>query len=579
MENDILEKARKWISEKYDETTSAQLQDWINKSEDKLIEKAFDDSLLLGYDGWRKPYGPGVGNFNAFSIARITQAFINYLRKEYPGEKIQIVIGYDGRKNNTLYAQEVAKVISSNDHLAWYFPLRVPTSMLSFFIREKKCKAGIMITASDDSAEMNGLKLFGADGAQLKPEGLNEIINETNTIEGPADIPQKENCGLIRFVPETYEDAFIQMAANLMASFTQGDTDLKIVYSPLYGNGVDFIPDMLERAGFKNVFQVAGQSEADEQFSGIEGKPSPENINAYQLAIQLAANENADICILSDPDCDKFGIACKSEKGDFEILTSNEAAVLLWDFLLSKNSITDNKTFVVKSIVATPLLSKIADYYGVECIETAPEFSSVISALDKLVTNTNKQFIAAADLNMALLFTDKIMDKDAVTTVGVMIALANTLKNTQTSLLRKLTEIYHQHGYYYEESFKVDVPGTMHFNAIDVFNNLKREPPKLFSYIEAGNMDDYTSGQTINLKNNLPEPLEVPKFDLISLTIVKGRIFVYPVPAMNQLQCIVHIWRDPITDFDNYKIICEGKAAVIRKELTSYINKLHEEKF
>lgn len=382
-----------------------------------------------------------------------------------------------------------------------------------------------MITASDDDAEMNGLKLFGAEGAQLTTVQLEEVVKEAKQINSPADIAQKENCCLIRFVPEEYEDKFIDMAAGISYNLNQCEDRLRIVYSPLYGNGTDFIPAMLDKAGFKNVFQVAEQSEADVNFSTIQGKPSPENRNAFRLSAELAKKENADIIILSDPDCDKLRIACKNEQNEFEILASNEVAVLLWDFLLSQKSSKIQDSYLLKSVTATPLLNKLAAYNGAKCVETAPKFSSVIGALNAQEEIGEKSFIAAADLNMSLLCTDAIKDKDAVTTIAVMAALANKLKNQKINLQDKLDEIYNLHGYYYEDSFKIDLAGGYEFTAERLFGRITEQPPKIFGYVKAEYMDNFTSGEKITFKTNRIEQFSSVEANLISIGINKGRIF------------------------------------------------------
>lgn len=570
MKNEIMEHAREWIHENFDPATTSQLQQWINGNEEQLIQSAFEDYLIIGYDGWRKPYGPGLSNFNNFSVGRITQALINYLRKQYPNEKIKIALAYDGRQNSNLYAQGVAKVISGNDHVAYYFPTKIPLSMLSFFIREKRCKAGIMITASEDTKEMNGLKLYGHNGAQLNSAQLQEIIKDAKNIRHPADIPKKDNCGLIRFVPEEYEERFINIAVDTCHLEAEEPKNIRIVYSPLHGNGADFIPEVLERAGFKNVFQVAAQSDADENFATVSGNPSPDNLEVFRLSLDVARKEDADIIFVTDPDCDKLGIACKNRSGEFEALTSEEVAILLWDYLLASNKKLPENCYVIKSIMASPILNKIAGNYGVTCLETAPEFSSVIAELNKQEALGEKNFVAAADINMSILLTDKLRDKDAVTTIAVLASMTNALHNKGITLLQKLNELYCLHGYYYERNFSIEVESQGEAARKNIFEKMLQNPPQSLSYLPLDSLQNYATNISTTFKTGHQKPFTDLYAELISFQFNSGKIFVYPSSSKKELQCSIHIWRAPVTHLFNAKVICARKASLIVRALKEY---------
>ncbi|PKP02760.1 MAG: phosphoglucomutase [Bacteroidetes bacterium HGW-Bacteroidetes-9] len=566
MKEVIKNKTAQWLSESFDQQSNPELQKWIENKKWKIIMKAFSADLSFGTGGLRAILGPGTANINHFTIGKATQALVNYLRLSFPEEKIKIAIAYDSRKNSLLFAQHAAKIISCNGHVAYLFPDRVPVGMLSYFIRNRQCKAGIMITASHNPKEYSGLKVFWNDGAEVtSPHDLG-IAGEMKNIVHPEQIVlNEEECFCrIKYVPDEYENTYIRDMTSLNFISREKNKKLNIVYSPLHGNGWEFVPDALQNAGFKKVTIVKEQEKPDVDFATVDGYPNPERPEAFRLALKTARRINADVVFLTDPDCDRVGLAYKDQNKQFQILNGNQTAALLFDFILSKQSSFSGKDFIIKSVVTTDLIKAIADHHNIECRETLTGFKNIASILrEEEVQPSGGQFMGAAEESMSFMLTDKVRDKEAVSAIVAIAEMAWSLKQRKETLGEYLHILYRKYGYYFESTLSINISHTGQVSLNQVIESLRTKPPLHLMQIPIHFIDDYKHKIRVHLNTGKIEVLDVFYADMLCFHIDNGKIFIRPSGTEPKIKCYIMLKENLYDDIETAELVCRKYVRMI----------------
>ena len=382
-QNDLIRqcelKALQWLdSPVYDDVTKKAVREMLDKEDKTDLIDSFYQNLAFGTGGLRGIMGPGSNRMNIYTVGAATQGLANYLKKNFAEkDEISVVVGHDCRNNSRLFAETSAKIFSANGIKVYLFDDMRPTPEISFAIRHLHCQSGIVITASHNPKEYNGYKAYWDDGAQVLFPHDQGIIDEVNIVR-PEDIKFTGNDNIIQIIGEDIDAEYLNQIHTLSIDpeVISRQKDLKIVYTPIHGTGMNLIPRSLKLWGFENVNCVSEQMVKDGNFPTVVS-PNPENAEALTLALKLAKEIDADIVMASDPDADRVGMACKNSKGEWVLVDGNQTCMIFLYYIIS-NRIAQNKMkgneFVVKTIVTTELISEIARKNDIEMLDVYTGF-------------------------------------------------------------------------------------------------------------------------------------------------------------------------------------------------------------
>ena len=377
----VQSKANTWLNSSIDEDSKKEIENLIKNNEAELIESFYKD-LEFGTGGLRGIMGVGTNRMNIYTIGMATQGLCNYLKQQFSDKKeIKVAIAYDSRNNSRLFAEKTASVFSANGIKVFLFEDLRPTPELSYAIRKLGCQSGIVVTASHNPKEYNGYKVYWEDGGQIINPHDKNIITEVQNIKDVSEVQFDDKLKHVETIGDKIDKEYLKEVTKLSLNpkVIKKQKDLKIVYTPIHGTGVELVPRALKSFGFENVTIVEEQKVPDGNFPTVKS-PNPEEPAALKLALQKAKEIDADIVMATDPDGDRVGIAIKNNKNEFILLNGNQAAALLINYLISqwnKNGKLKGKEYIVKTIVTTELLKDIADKYKVECYDVLTGFKYI----------------------------------------------------------------------------------------------------------------------------------------------------------------------------------------------------------
>ncbi|MEG0153586.1 MAG: phospho-sugar mutase, partial [Cellulosilyticaceae bacterium] len=395
-----IENYNTWITNSYfDEETKQELISI--EGNEKEIEDRFYKNLEFGTGGLRGIIGAGTNRINKYTVRRATFGLANYITQKCneEGKRKGVVIAYDSRHKSEEFCLETAKTLAACGIKAYTFDSLRPTPQLSFAVRHLGCVAGIVITASHNPPEYNGYKVYWTDGGQVCPEIAKEIITEVNKIDEYSAIPTTEETNdLIITLDESVDVAFIDAVKEQVIRqdiIDKVGKELKIIFTPIHGTGNMPIRNVLDEVGFENVAVVKEQELPDPNFSTVE-YPNPEEKAVFDIAIEMAKADGADLIIGTDPDCDRVGVVVKNNEGEYVVLNGNQVGSLLVDYVLT-NKIDEIKNMknpmIVKTIVTSELGSKIAESYGVGCVDTLTGFKFIGEKIHQYEVSNKATFI------------------------------------------------------------------------------------------------------------------------------------------------------------------------------------------
>ncbi len=448
------------------------------QADDKELQERFTLPLAFGTAGMRGVLGMGTFRMNAYTVARATQGLADYI-KEAGAEaaKRGVVISYDTRRMSYEFAMTAARVLAANGVNAYLFENVRPVPICSFAVGYLKTFSGIMITASHNPKEYNGYKVYGEDGAQLSPEATAKVvayIEKRDYFGVPmADVdPARENvmgkdnapiCPHVTVMGKSVDEAYFERISALSLSpeaVAKEGANLKIVYTPLHGSGFKPVTEILSRMHIPfNV--VPEQAKPDPDFPTVK-MPNPEMPDALTLGIKLAEELGSDVVIGTDPDADRMGVAVRSDKGDFVLLTGNQTGVLLMDYILRRhkeNGTLPSNAAVVKTIVTTSLAEKVAEYYGATCYDVLTGFKFIGEKIDLFNKTGEHTFLFGYEESYGYLAGTHAKDKDAVVSTMLFAEMVCYYKSIGVSLYSRLQEIYKTLGYYAEQTISVYFKG------------------------------------------------------------------------------------------------------------------------
>ena len=531
IDKEVLDRANIWLTGNYDEETKGVIKEMIENDPQELTECFYRD-LEFGTGGLRGIMGVGSNRMNKYTVGAATQGMANYLKKSFPElDIIKVAIACDSRNNSEYFAQITADVFSANGIKVYLFDALRPTPELSFAIRHFGCQGGIVITASHNPKEYNGYKAYWDDGGQLISPHDKNVISEVLNIKEIGDVKFDGNNELIEIIGEDVDNVYLDRIHELSLSpdAINRHKDFKIVFTNIHGTGAPLVPKVLKKFGFEKVSVVDEQLAPDGNFPTVKS-PNPEESAALELAIQKAKAINADLVMATDPDADRVGIAIR--KGDdIILLNGNQAASLLVYYLLTKweelNKYTGNE-FIVKTIVTSELLVKIAEKYNVEHFDVLTGFKFIADKIKSY--EGEKTFIGGGEESYGYLVGDFVRDKDAVIACALIAEAAAWAADNGIGLYDLLMDIYLQFGLYKESLISVVRKGKAGAEEIqEIMNGYRSTPPASLNNSKVVVVKDYLTGISKDMETGIEESIALPSSNVLQFfTADGGKVTVRP---------------------------------------------------
>ena len=475
------EKAKQWLSPAFDEETRKQVQEMLDNEDKTALVDAFYQNLEFGTGGLRGIMGAGTNRMNKYIVGMATQGFANYLLKAYPEKKdLAVVVGHDCRNNGRMFAETVADIFSANGIKAYLFESLRPTPEISFAIRQLGCQAGVTVTASHNPREYNGYKAYWGDGAQVLAPHDKGIIDEVNKVTID-DVKFTGNKELIEIIGGEMDWDYVSAVKEAMVDqdVILRQKDLNIVYSPMHGTGRVIVPLCLRSWGFQNIHVVPEQMVIDGDFPTVVS-PNPENAEAMTLGMKLGTKLNADLVIASDPDADRLAIVCRDNKGEWIIINGNQTAMMLSYYIIEnkkKLGKLNPSDFMVKTIVTTEVIAKIAERNGVEIRDCYTGFKWIANEI--AISEGKQKYIGGGEESFGYLPYDKVRDKDAPASICLICEIAAWAKDNGRTLYDLLMDIYVDYGFSREFTVNVVKPGKTGADEIkQMLADFRSNPPK-----------------------------------------------------------------------------------------------------
>ncbi len=459
-----LEEYRRWCeSTEFDEETKKELLGI--KDNEKEIEDRFYKELEFGTAGLRGVIGAGTNRMNQYTVGKATQGLANYILEQGTENK-GVAISYDSRKMSKEFSMQTALILCANGIKTYLFESLRPVPELSFAIRELKCTAGIMITASHNPPKYNGYKVYWDDGSQILSPRDKDIIAKVRAVENFSQIKQMKeeeakNKGLLNFVGKEMDDKYIEKLKSLILNpeiVKEQGKKLKVVYTPLHGTGNMVAERLLKEIGIENLYVVPEQKEPDGNFPTVD-YPNPEDPKAFKLALELAKNVDADVILATDPDADRLGIFTKDVKtGEYRDYTGNMSALLIAEYRISQmneKGILPKNGMIITTVVSSNLTKAIGKYYGLEVIEVLTGFKNIGAVMKNAEENKDKQYVFGFEESYGCLIGDYARDKDGISAVMALCEVACYYKSKGKTLWDQMIQIYEKYGYYKETQVSI----------------------------------------------------------------------------------------------------------------------------
>ncbi|MBR4723181.1 MAG: phospho-sugar mutase [Clostridia bacterium] len=482
-------------------------------SDEKEIEDRFYRELEFGTAGMRGVLGIGRNRMNIYNVRRAAKGVAAFVKKMGTSEK-GVLIGYDTRNFSRVFAEETAKTLAYEGVLAYLFDSVHSVPEVSFGVRELVCGAGVMITASHNPKEYNGFKVYGPDGGQLPPEAAQIVIDAIESYDVFSDVSvmsfdEAKDKGLIKMVGEALNEKFLETVKtqqiNPESVFAVADT-MKLVYTPFHGSGSRPVKEILKRIGFKNVLVVAEQDNEDGNFPTVKS-PNPENAEGFYLAEKIAKENDVDLIIGTDPDCDRVGILVRDKNGDYKTLTGNQTGALLVEYILrarSESGKLPKDGVVIKTIVTTELAAKIAKSYGIECMSLLTGFKYIGEKMTEFTEKKNHTFLIGFEESYGYLVGNHARDKDGVVATMLIAEMAAYYRNMGKTLYDALMEIYEKYGFYAERTVSFTMPGKDGMARMsEILKNLRKSPVKSAIGLDVVKVTDFEYDNTGRPKSNV----------------------------------------------------------------------------
>jgi phosphoglucomutase len=524
MDEAIKKRYTAWLNGNFDEETKQTIKKLEKENPNELAD-AFYRNLEFGTGGLRGIMGVGTNRMNKFTVGIATQGYANYLKQTYPGGVVRIAVAHDSRNNSRQFAEIVANVMAANGIRVFLFEDLRPTPELSFTIRHKGCQGGVVITASHNPKEYNGYKAYWNDGGQLVPPHDKNVIKEVEKISSVDDVKWSGGESNITLVGKEMDDEYLKMLKSLSVypEVIEKQKDLKIVYTPIHGTGIKLVPQALEKFGFRNVTIVEEQATPDGNFPTVN-YPNPEESEAMSFGLQKAKEIDADILLGTDPDADRVGIAVKDKNGKWVLMNGNQTAVLAFNYMIEARKakgIAKSNDMVVKTIVTSDLIDRIAAANGVKCYNVLTGFKWIAELIREKEASEN--YVIGGEESYGLMVGSKLRDKDAVAAVAVLCEMAAYEKDKGRLLYDKLIDLYVQYGFYKEHLISITKKGMNGQKEIAaMMETYRNNPPRKINGSPVVQLLDYEMRKGRNLQTGEDWEIRLPKSNVLQFILADG---------------------------------------------------------
>ena len=512
------------------------------KNNTKELEDRFYRDLEFGTAGMRGVLGIGTNRINVYNVRHATAGVAAYVNKEgKQAAERGVLIGYDTRIMSREFAEETAKVLSKAGIKVYLFDTVHSVPEVSFGIRELGCAAGVMITASHNPKEYNGYKVYGPDGGQLPPEAVQIVIDEMArtdifSIEYD-DLDTAIAKGDITVVGPELNEKFLEVVKtqqlNPKAVAEVADT-FKLIYTPFHGTGSRPVKEILKRIGFKNVLVVKEQDTEDGNFPTVKS-PNPENKEGFTIAIEMAKENDVDVIIGTDPDCDRVGIVVRDADGVYRTLTGNQTGALLVEYILrskQEQGTLPKDGVVIKTIVTTELAAEIAKSYGIETMNVFTGFKYIGEKMTEFAEKKNHTYLIGFEESYGYLIGTHARDKDGVVASMLIAEMAAYYKTKGMSLYEAMQEVYKKYGYFAEQTNAYTMPGKDGMERMaSILAGLRDNKPVAVNGLNIVKTTDYLDQTITDDKGNTEPLIGLPKSNVLRYDLSDGKSYFIVRPS------------------------------------------------
>ena len=505
------------------------------EEDEKKIEELFGQDLKFGTGGMRGIIGVGTNRINDYQVARAVQSFANIIIRESTHAGKGVVVGFDTRSHSREFAEIATRVLLGNGIRATAIRTPAAVPVVSYTIRKLELEGGIMITASHNPKEYNGVKLYGNYGGQLVPKDMQNIIAEFEAIQDFSQVHMYK--GHLRLnsiywsISENIHDKFQEEILKL-AIDDEIDNDVGIVYSALHGTGARYVPEVLKKQGYQNVFLVEEQMEPDPNFSTVE-KPNPEESEALSMAITLAEKNQGDLVMATDPDCDRVGAAVKGADGKILPLNGNQIGSLLLDYLIQYKKEKGENPVVIQTIVTGGLGKKIAKKNGIKVESVLTGFKYIGEMMNQLEGET---FLFGYEESCGYLSGTHVRDKDGVNACMLLAEMAGVYKKQGKTIIQRLEELYEVFGYC------GDTLRDIAYEGIDGMREMEQAMENVRT-----NLPKTLLGQEVQTCDYLHDETGLPKENVIRFELEDGSFAALrPSGTEPKLKAYFSFWADSL---------------------------------
>ncbi len=569
MNTEILNKAKEWTTDAYDDKTRKLVSDLIENDHEELYESFYQD-LEFGTGGLRGVMGVGTNRINEYTISMASQGLVNYIKEYIEESRWKIAIAHDSRNNSRLYAEVTARVFQENDFQVYLFEDLRPTPQLSFAVRYHGCIAGVVVTASHNPPEYNGYKVYWEDGAQVVSPQDQGIIAEVRKVTSPSAVQITPDLDGIHLMGKEMDDAFLEAAKSTLIRKSLDFSPLKMVFTSLHGTGGQLIPDALRSMGVNQLIEVQEQAMPNGDFPTV-ASPNPEEESAMKMALELAEKEGYEMVLGTDPDADRIGIGVRNTEGDLVLLNGNETGALLVHYCLSalesEGSMPKNP-YVAKTIVTTDLIANIAKTHNIPCYQTLTGFKYIAAVIRE--QEGCGHFIVGGEESYGYMRSEFVRDKDAVTASLMIAEMATWARQEHGSVYAYLQWIHERYGHFKEHLVSVKKEGSKGKAAIQAMMQTYRStPPNSLGGINVAYMDDYYTSIR-RFRDGTNEEIKFEKSNVIQFRLEDGSLVTArPSGTEPKIKFYFSVQVEGEGDYDLQKAAAKLKIGDLKKDLVN----------
>lgn len=499
------------------------------------LEDAFFAPLEFGTAGMRGVLGAGINRMNIYTIRQAAEGLALFIESLGIKAKRQgVAIAYDCRHQSQEFAMVSASMLADHGIQSFVFESLRPTPELSFAVRHFDCVAGIMITASHNPSNYNGFKVYGSDGGQMPPRDADEVIKHVRSIGNPLELrvsnPQDAE-DFINIIGEEIDHLYLEEVKTVsidLELLERSAKDLKLIFTPLHGTGQMLGEKALLHAGFSNFEFVPEQAIADPNFTTVVS-PNPEDSEAFEYAIRLGQQKNADLLVATDPDADRLGAAVKLPNGEYQVLTGNQIGSLMLHYILDAQKRTGqlaSNSAALKSIVSSELATAIAEKYDVKMLSVLTGFKFIAEKIKEFEKSKSHTFVFGFEESYGYLVKPFVRDKDAIQALVLIAEMATFYKENGLTLYDALQNLYKEFGYYQEKTIAITLSGQNGLSQIKaIMSQLRANPLMELAGEKILSREDYLVDERLFLETGVKEKIGLPSSNVLKYHFSDGSWF------------------------------------------------------